>query len=216
MEAWLKANNLPSGVIDVKGTGSSPPRRVSIRAGLGIAGWTRTPRSLPCHCLVPDSRTPHIRRPRAPHASGQARSLMHPKDLSDLDRATHERMADVDAKALLGKDTLLLLANGDPEKTPTARMSCGESSSGPHRYGSIPMPSTSACSTVHSKRDYGSMVREWFDRQFFCPPVPRREDPGRRGDPGRHRRVRVDHHSVHDQERENLEGSTEVHEGRSS
>ena len=64
------------GVIDVKGTGSSPPRRASTRTGLNTDGWTRTPRSLPCHS--PGARRPSHSHSMIPTAYAGARAGKHP------------------------------------------------------------------------------------------------------------------------------------------
>ena len=64
--------------------------------------WCQTP---------PDyAERPTRRRRQGPH-----KYFKTPKDLDRRDAIAHERLANVDADALLGKDALLLLANGDPD-----------------------------------------------------------------------------------------------------
>ncbi len=168
VKAWLKANNLPSGVIDVKGTGliAAPP---SIHPSGPRYRWEDPDAeiaTLPiAWCETPEPLT--LEDPERRTRLGKQGPSLHPKDSSDLDRATHERIADVDEKALLGKETLLLLANGDPED-PDRTHVMGRAILG---AASVRFdPDAFYIRMLNSPledglRDHG---RAWFDREFFC------------------------------------------------
>ena len=87
-------------------------------------------------------------------------------DLNTLDRMTHERMANVDPDALLGRDTLLLLANGDPDDTDhthlMGRVITGAASV---RFD----PDALYIRMLNSPLEDGLRHhgRDWFDREFF-------------------------------------------------
>ncbi|MGO8826224.1 MAG: bifunctional DNA primase/polymerase [Acidimicrobiales bacterium] len=66
--------------------------------------WCQTPEPL----TLTDPERPARKSKSAPR-------LFAVGDPNTLDRMAHERMANVDPDALLGRDTLLLLANGDPD-----------------------------------------------------------------------------------------------------
>jgi hypothetical protein len=118
---WLRTTTgkATGGVIDVRGSGglivlppSTHPNGTLYRwedpnvpiSTLPLA-WCQTPE--PLALSDPERRTRKgTQAPRRPVA---------PENLDALDLKAHERMANVDPNALLGTDTLLLLANGDPD-----------------------------------------------------------------------------------------------------
>ena len=165
---WLRSHPEAesAGVIDIRNDGlvvlppSIHPDGLRYRwedpdvsiATLPVA-WCQTPEPLP----FDDPERPRRGRSRSA-------SALKAKDLSDLDRLATERMANVDADALLGKDTLLLL-EAEVEKS-TDRT---------HRMWQIILGAASV--RFDMDRLYDLMVnspleaglrehggREWFDR----------------------------------------------------
>lgn len=169
---WLRSHPEAEsgGVIDTRNSGlvvlppSIHPNGTSYRwedpdvpiATLPLA-WCQTPETL---ALEDPDRHTRKSRPASRKVSIAA------ADSNDLDRATHERMATVDPDALLGRDTLLLLANGDPHDEDRShvmwRVILGAASV---RFDPDALYIRMLNSSLEEGlRDHG---RAWFDRNFF-------------------------------------------------